>query len=225
MNPNDTVTSRSMRPAPTRVASWCLAAMLVSVAFNWFLNARIMTPDAYHSLLAPRMDLVRIARFMDALDRTLWYSYLMTPVMVLGRLLAVALLVQFFLLCFGVELRLRQGVAAAACANFALLAHTALRFTHLWQFRNGGLTEMQMAIQPLSVATLLLDPAAHRTPAYVAASLLNVGELAWLITLVACLGAWAAIPLARRFEAGLATWITTAAIQGAIALLFFSANT
>lgn len=205
-----------------RFRTWHVFAILAAVNMLQlaYFNEFVLTREVYARLMGAGMDPSTVDQYFSATNRLARWGYLASPALLGLRVGFMALIIQFTLLLFFVELRFSQVFRAACWAYFPVVLGSAVQ--SVWLHRRAAthiLSPEDFQYMPTSLASLIFGFPDADNRLYTLLNAVNVFEFCWCAILaVAVMDATKLKPVAAAAVIT-AVWAAVNLLKWGIALV------
>lgn len=193
-----------------------LGSVALTLFVNWYTNEFMLTREMYQTMLGAQLDESRIDTIFESFRRGQWIGYWGTPLFVLLRIAFVALLMQLPAMMMMWDIQTSRIFRAVTVGYFALLGGTLLRAVIVANRPAGADPGYTLVQVPGSLASVLMNEAAYRTPLFTFLNLVNPFELTWVVIVAELICREFEGPRGRVYALVGSTWLALTSLQWAI---------
>jgi len=203
--------------------NWQIFTYLAIINFliAFMASQFIFTKEIYYIIFSDQMELTRIDKYVDIINRFSFWSILLLPLFLLIRYVVVAFIIQIPLLIRYIEISFKYIFRWVMFASLALTLGQLTHFLHIYFTSAENINETLYKIQPLSLATLI-NPEEYVSNAIVILNQFNLFDMLWGLVLYIGLLKTGIIKKLDAFLLVLYEWTFLLVAQWAI--LFFLEN-
>jgi len=158
----------------------CLAIINFLIAF--LAREFIFTREFYYSLFSDQMELARIDKYVDVIDRFSFWSLLIVPLVLFIRYAIVAYIIQLPLLIRYIEISFKYLFRWVMYASVALTVGQVVHFLKIYFSLKKNISAALFKVQPLSLAAVV-DPEEYTSNALSILNQFNMFDMIWGIVL------------------------------------------
>jgi hypothetical protein len=188
----------------------CLAIINFLIAF--LAREIIFTREFYYTLFSDQMELARIDKYVDVINRFSFWSLMIVPLILFIRYAAVAFIIQLPLLIRYIEISFKYLFRWVMYASVTLTVGQAVHFLKIYFSMKKDMTSSLFKIQPLSLATFV-DPEGYSSNALAILNQFNIFDMVWGIVLYIGLLKTGKIKKLDAFLLVLSVWIFLLLVQ------------
>ena len=194
---------------------------IINFLIAFLASKFIFTRDFYYTIFTDQMELTRIDKYVDLVDRFSFWSLLMLPIFLFIRYAVVAFILQIPLLFRYIEISFRYLFRWVMLASIALTFGQAVHFLNIYFTSAKHISEKLFKIKPLSLAKTI-NPDEYASNAIVILNQFNIFDMLWGLVLYVGLLKTSKIKKMDAFLLVLCVWTFLMVIQWAV--LFFMEN-
>ena len=200
--------------------NWQIFTYLAIINFliAFLASKFIFTREFYYTIFSDQMELTRIDKYVDMVDRYTFWSILLIPFALFVRFAVVAFLIQIPLLIRYIEISFKYLFRWVMYASIALSIGQVVFFLNIYFTPEECLTKALFKVQPLSLATMI-DAGEYASNSLVILNQFNLFDMLWALVLYFGLLKTGKIKKSDALLLVLCVWIFLLAVQWAI--LFF----
>lgn len=164
--------------------NWQIFTYLAIINFLIAFLARefIFSRDFYHIIFSDQMELTRIDKYVDIVNRFSFWSLLFVPLFLFIRYATVAFIIQIPLLIRYIEISFKYLFRWVMYASVALTIGQLVHFLNIYIASRGRISKSLFKVQPLSLATII-NPDEYASNAIVILNHFNLFDMFWGIVL------------------------------------------
>jgi hypothetical protein len=125
---------------------------------TWILQNYVMTRELYYNLLAERLEIYRIDKYFEYVQKISFLTYIFIPLALLLKIIFTTLFIQFPLVFKFIDIPFRKLFRIVILAQFSVLVMEVIKTIRLLRLPLSKITEGALAVVPFSL-TDLLNPA------------------------------------------------------------------
>jgi hypothetical protein len=165
---------------PISFKTWHLFLFLLfGISINiWISQNYILTREVYHNLLSEQLEISRIDDYFNLIQRFSIWTYILSPIMFLLRLIFVSLLIQFPLVMKFIDIPLKQIFRIVTFAFIPLFLMSVIKTIWLLLLPTHQITQETLTFTPLTF-TNFLNASNYAKTVYGLLSNLNIFEVVW----------------------------------------------
>ena len=203
--------------------NWHIFIFLAIINFliAFLASQFIFTKDFYYTIFSDQIELTRIDKYVDLVDRFSFWSLLLLPLFLLIRYAAVAFILQIPLLLRYIEISFKYLFRWVMLASMALTLGQVVKFLNIYYTSVEHISATLFKIQPLSLATII-SPEEYASNAIVILNQFNLFDVLWGAILYLGLLKTGKIKKMDAFLLILYVWTFLLVVQWAV--LFFLEN-
>jgi hypothetical protein len=203
--------------------NWHIFIFLAIINFliAFLASQFIFTKDFYYTIFSDQIELTRIDKYVDLVDRFSFWSLLLLPLFLLIRYAVVAFILQIPLLLRYIEISFKYLFRWVMLASMALTLGQVVNFLNIYYTSVEHISATLFKIQPLSLATII-SPEEYASNAIVILNQFNLFDVLWGAVLYLGLLKTGKIKKIDAFLLILSVWIFLLVVQWAV--LFFLEN-
>lgn len=164
--------------------NWQIFTYLAIINFliSFLASEFIFTRDFYYTIFSDQMELTRIDKYVDVINRFSFWSLLLLPLFLLIRYVVIALIMQIPLLIMYIEISFKYIFRWVMFASVALTTGQIVYFLKVYFASSKNISEKLFKIKPLSLTTLI-NPKEYTSNAIMVLNQFNFFDLLWGIIL------------------------------------------
>jgi len=194
---------------------------IINFLIAFLASQFIFTKDFYYTIFSDQMELTRIDKYVDLVDRFSFWSLLLLPLFLFIRFTVVAFVLQIPLLFRYIEISFKYLFRWVMLASMVLTLGQVANFLNIYFTSPEHISATLFKIQPLSLATLI-NPEEYASNAIVILNQFNLFDMLWGAVLYLGLLKTGKIKKMDAFLLVLSVWTFLLVVQWAV--LFFLEN-
>jgi len=145
------------QPQRPGIKGWHFFLLLIAceALLTWVYQEQILTREVYHALLKEQLEVQRIDALFDLLKRMNLWGYAAIPLVIGGRILFIAFLLQLPLVLRFIDIPFRQLFRIVAAASLLLIVLEGIRLLIIAGIPVAQITRADLNWIPLSLGSLL----------------------------------------------------------------------
>jgi hypothetical protein len=200
--------------------NWQIFTYLAIINFLIAFLAKefIFNREFYYTVFSDQMELTRIDKYVDIVERFSFWSLLFIPLFLFIRLATVAFILQIPLLLRYIEISFKYLFRWVMYASVFLTTGQVIHFLKIYFAVEKNLSKSIFQVQPVSLAAIV-NPEEYTSDALVILNQFNLFDMLWVIVLYLGLLKTGKIKKMDAFLLVICVWIFMLSTQWA--LLFF----
>ena len=194
---------------------------IINFLLAFMASQFIFTREYYYTIFSDQIELTRIDKYVDIINRFSFWSMVLLPLFLLIRYLFVAFILQIPLLIRYIEISFKYIFRWVMFASIALMLGQVTHFLNIYLTPAENISSLLYKIQPLSLAATI-NPEEYDSNSIVILNQFNIFDLLWGSVLYLGLSKTGKIKKLDTFLLILCVWTFLLALQWAI--LFFVEN-
>jgi hypothetical protein len=155
---------------------------IINFLIAFLASQFIFTREFYYTIFSDQIELTRIDKYVDLVDRFSFWSLLMLPIFLLISYAVVAFILQIPLLFRYIEISFKYLFRWVMLASIALTLGQVVHFLNIYFTPAEQISERLFKIQPLSLATII-NPEEYASNAIVILNQFNLFDMLWGLVL------------------------------------------
>ena len=194
---------------------------IINFLLAFMASQFIFTREYYYTIFSDQIELTRIDKYVDIINRFSFWSMVLLPLLLLIRYLFVAFILQIPLLFRYIEISFKYIFRWVMFASIALMLGQVTNFLNIYLTPAENISSLLYKIQPLSLAATI-NPEEYDSNSIVILNHFNIFDLLWGSVLYLGISKTGKIKKLDTFLLILCVWTFLLALQWAI--LFFVEN-
>jgi hypothetical protein len=151
---------------------------IINFLIAFLASQFIFTRDFYYTIFSDKMELSRIDKYVDLVDRFSFYSLLLLPLFLFLKFSVIAFILQIPLLFRYIEISFRYLFRLVMLASLALTLGQVVHFLTIYLTSAKNVSASLFKILPLSLATCI-NPEEYSSNAIVILNQFSIFDILW----------------------------------------------